>query len=162
MSSKNKVDQPLTEKQRSFVNLVVENDGSLSKTECARLAGYEERSAYQRAYELTNPKICPHVVKALSEYREEYLGKYNVTYDNHIAQLAKIKEMAIKEKMYGVAGRMEELRGKARGLYVEKQMNVNKTVDDLSAEELEKKMQDLLDENKLMLGGEEDDKSKEN
>jgi len=57
MSSKNKVDQPLTEKQRNFVNLVVENDGSLSKTECARLAGYESNSAPLTAYELTHPKI---------------------------------------------------------------------------------------------------------
>lgn len=158
----NKVSRDLTEKQKEFVRLLVENDGNLSKTECARLAGYDEKSAYQRAYELTNPRFYPNVVKAISEQREEHLGKYNVTYDNHIAQLGKIKEMAIKEKMYGVAGRMEELRGKARGLYVEKQMNVHKTVDDLSAEELENKLAKLLEDNQSFLQGGEDDKSNKN
>ena len=146
MSSLSKVTKDLTEKQKGFVKIYVESDGQLSKTECARLAGYDEKSAYQRAYELTNPKICPNVVQEIGKYKTEYMEKYQVTPQNHIQMLAKIRDQALSEKMYGVAGRMEELRGKAVGIYVEKTMNLNKTLDDLSEEELNERINKILED----------------
>jgi len=137
------IHKPLTDKQKEFVKIYVESNGQLSKTECARLAGYDEKSAYQRAYEMTNPRICPHVVQEIGKFRQEYMEKYQVTPENHIQMLAKIRDMALKEKMYGVAGRMEELRGKATGLYVEKTMNLNRN-EDLSEEELDLRLKNII------------------
>jgi phage terminase small subunit len=145
--TKELVNRPLTEKQKQFVKIWVESAGQLSKTECAIMAGYNKESAYQRAYEMTNPKICPHVFQAIGKYKAEYQEKYEVTPDNHKQILGKIRDAAFKEKMYGVAGRMEELRGKTQGYYKEYNLNVNKnSIDDLTEEELDAKVKASLDQ----------------
>ena len=79
---KNLISKPLTEMQKEFSRLHVENVGRLSNTECAIRAGYKPESAYQRAHELLNPKICPHVVQHIAERREEFLKKNNVDIQN--------------------------------------------------------------------------------
>jgi hypothetical protein len=54
--------------------------------------------------------------------------------------------------MFGVAGRMEELRGKLMGYYVDKSMNINKnSLDNLSEEELNDRMKQILEEYKPLL-----------
>jgi len=56
------VEKPLTEMQKIFCNLYVENyfgNSNLTNTQVAMKAGYASDSAYQRAYELLNPKISP-------------------------------------------------------------------------------------------------------
>ena len=78
------IDKPLTEKQRKFAELYVQEFGRLSATECAINAGYSKDSAYQRAHELLNNKICPHVVRHINEIREHMEEKYKVSYDSHI------------------------------------------------------------------------------
>lgn len=153
------VKRPLTDMQKEFVRLYVESDGQLSKTECARLAGYDEKSAYQRAYELTNPKIYPNVVSEIGRYKQEYAEKYNITFDNHKQILAKIRDKALEKEMFGVAGRMEELRGKLMGYYVDKSMNVNKnSIEDLTSEQLEERMKAIINDYENILV---DDKTNE-
>lgn len=153
------VKRPLTDMQKEFVRLYVESDGQLSKTECARLAGYDEKSAYQRAYELTNPKIYPNVVSEIGRYKQEYAEKYNITFDNHKQILAKIRDKALEKEMFGVAGRMEELRGKLMGYYIDKSMNVNKnSIEDLTSEQLEERMKAIVTDYENILV---DDKTKE-
>jgi phage terminase small subunit len=153
------VKRPLTDMQKEFVRLYVESDGQLSKTECARLAGYDEKSAYQRAYELTNPKIYPNVVSEIGRYKQEYAEKYNITFDNHKQILAKIRDKALEKEMFGVAGRMEELRGKLMGYYIDKSMNVNKnSIENLTSEQLEERMKAIVTDYENILV---DDKTKE-
>jgi phage terminase small subunit len=153
------VKRPLTDMQKEFVRLYVESDGQLSKTECARLAGYDEKSAYQRAYELTNPKIYPNVVSEIGRYKQEYAEKYNITFDNHKQILAKIRDKALEKEMFGVAGRMEELRGKLMGYYIDKSMNVNKnSIEDLTSEQLEERMKAIMNDYENILV---DDKTNE-
>ena len=152
--------RPLTDMQQQFVKIYVESDGQLSKTECAKLAGYDDKSAYQRAYELTHPKHCPNVVQEIGKYRAEYMEKYKITPENHIQMLAKIRDQALAEKMYGVAGRMEELRGKATGLYIEKTMNLNKNeYDNLTEEELDQRMKQKLEDYSGVLETKEEEKN---
>jgi phage terminase small subunit len=153
------VKRPLTDMQKEFVRLYVESDGQLSKTECARLAGYDEKSAYQRAYELTNPKIYPNVVSEIGRYKQEYAEKYNITFDNHKQILAKIRDKALEKEMFGVAGRMEELRGKLMGYYIDKSMSVNKnSIEDLTSEQLEERMKAIINDYENILV---DDKTNE-
>ena len=72
--------------------------------------------------------------------------------------LAKIRDQAFAEKMYGVAGRMEELRGKAAGLYIEKTMNLNKNeYDSMSEEEITERMRQILEDHKEILNPEVSD-----
>jgi len=150
---KNLISKPLTEMQKEFARLHVENVGRLSNTECAIRAGYKTESAYQRAHELLNPKICPHVVKHIAERREEFLKKNNVDPQKHLARLNHLALKAEEKEMFGVSLRAEELRGKVAGYYVERKLIKN--VEDLTEEELENKMHQILEDYKHLL---EDDK----
>ena len=104
--------------QRKFANLLVSNEGRKYGYECAIEAGYEKDRSRQTAYELQNPKLYPLVVKYIGEIREEYQKKYEVTYEKHITELAKIREQALKKGAFSAASNAEVARGKAAGLYV--------------------------------------------
>ena len=134
---KNKIDKPLTDMQRNFANLYVENLGAnkLTNTQIAINAGYEPESSYQRAYELLNPRICPHVVKYISERKAEFLQKNNIDPNKHMAALQYAKDRADKMDMIGVYLRAEELRGKVAGYYIDKQIIAKKDLDDESEEQ---------------------------
>ena len=140
------VPKRLTEMQRKFANLLVSNEGRKYGYECAIEAGYEKDRSRQTAYELQNPKLYPLVVKYIGEIREEYQKKYEVTYEKHITELAKIREQALKKGAFSAASNAEVARGKAAGLYVEQKIIRTGKIDDLSAEELETRMKDIIDQ----------------
>ncbi len=115
---KNIISKPLTDMQKEFARLHVENSfgkGALSNTEAAIKAGYAPESSYQRSYELLNPLICPHVVKYIGEMKEDFRKKNNIDPDKHMARLNYLGQLAEANKMVGVSLRAEELRGKVAG-----------------------------------------------
>ena len=136
----------LTEMQRQFANLLVANEGRKHAYECAIEAGYEKDRARQTAYELQNPKIYPLVVKYIGELREEFQKKYEVTYERHIAELAKITDAALKKGAFSAAGNVEKSRGQAAGLYVEQKIIRTGKLDDMSKEEMETELKSIIDE----------------
>ena len=142
------VNKPLTEKQKKFAEIYCSSKGLLSNQECAIEAGYSKDSAYARAHELLNPKICPHVVKYIREIEEDIKTKYEISKDSHMAELWRIREEAKKKEQTLVRLRAEELRGKLMGYYVDKKqtLNVNKTLGDLSEEELIEKQRSILEQ----------------
>ena len=139
------INKPLTEKQKKFSEIYCSSKGLLSNQECAVEAGYAKDSAYARATELLNPKICPHVVKYIHEIEADIKTKYQITKDSHMAELWRIREESKKKNRPLVWLRAEELRGKLMGYYVDKKqtLNVNKSLNDLTEEELEKRMNDI-------------------
>ena len=146
------VPKRLTEKQIKFAQLIVANEGRMNGTECAKEAGYGEACRI-RAYELQNPKKYPLVVKYIGELREENQKKYAVTFERHITELAKIRENALKKGAFSAATNAEVARGKAAGLYVEQKIIRTGKIDDLSAEELETRMKDIIDQYSPILEG---------
>ena len=132
--------------QQRFAQLLVTNEGRRTPTECAIEAGYEKDSAYVRASELRNPKKYPLVVQYIGEIREEYRKKYEVTYERHISELGKIREAALKKGAFSAANNAEVARGKAAGLYVEQKIIRTGKLDDMSKEEMEKELKNILDE----------------
>ena len=157
------LDKPLTELQKKFARLYVEafyGKEYLSNTEVAIKAGYSPDSAYQRAYELLNPRISPHVVQFIGKLKEDFRIKNNIDPDKHMARLNHLGRLAEEHRNYGVAGRMEELRGKVAGYYIDRQIIKQKgSIEDLTEAELEERMKTILDDNKLLL---EKKKSKKN
>ena len=131
------INKPLTEKQKKFSEIYCTYKGVLSNQECAVKAGYAKDSAYARATELLNPKICPHVVKYIYEIEDDIKTKYEISKDSHMAELWRIREEAKNKNQTLVRLRAEELRGKLMGYYVDKKqtLNVNKSLNDLSEEE---------------------------
>ena len=143
----------LTEQQMRFAQELVTNEGRKTKYECAIDAGYAKDSARTRASELTNPKKFPLVVQYIGQLREEYQKKYEVTFDRHITELAKIRQEALKNKAWSAAVNAEVARGKAAGLYVEQKIIRTGKLEDLSAEELEVRMKQIIDEYSPILEG---------
>ena len=151
----NLVNKSLTEMQKKFARLYVESSfGSkhLTNTEVAIQVGYSPESSYQRAFELLNPKICPHVVKYIGQLKEEFRKKNNIDPDKHMARLNHLGTLAEKNKMYGVARDCEHLRGKVAGYYIDRQIIKQKgSIEDMSEAELEDKLKTIIDDNKLLL-----------
>jgi len=155
------INKTLTEMQKMFSKIYVENhygNSSLTNTQVAMKAGYSPDSAHQRAYELLNPRICPHVVKHIGELKEDFRIKNNIDPDKHMARLNYLGQVAEENKMVGVALRAEELRGKVAGYYIDKQ--IIKSVDgldNLTVEEIELKMKQILEDNRHFIEGKKDE-----
>ena len=147
------VPKRLTEMQIKFAHELVTNEGRKYGYECAIEAGYEKDRARVTASELQNPKKYPLVVKYIGEIREEYQKKYDVTYGRHITELGKIRQQALEKGAWSAAVNAEVARGKAAGLYVEQKIIRTGKLDDLSAEELETRMKDIVDQYSPILEG---------
>ena len=150
------VPKRLTEMQMKFAHEVVSNEGRKNGFECARDAGYAEDSARVRASELQNPKVYPLVVKYIGELREEYQRKYAVTFERHISELAKIRMDALKKGAWSAAVNAEVARGKAAGLYIEQKIIRTGKLDDLSEDELENRIKEIIDQYSPILEGKVD------
>jgi phage terminase small subunit len=140
------VPKKLTEMQRKFAHLLVTNEGRKYAYECAIEAGYEKNRARQTAYELQNPKLYPLVVKYIGEIREEYQKKYEITYERHITELAKIRDQALKKGAFSASTNAEIARGKVAGLYVEQKIIRTGKLDDMSKAEMEEELKKIIDE----------------
>mgnify|MGYP003662079121 FL=1 len=147
------VPKRLTEMQMKFAHEIVTNEGRKNGFECAKDAGYAEDSARVRASELQNPKVYPLVVKYIGELRAEYQKKYAVTFERHISELGKIRQDALKKGAWSAAVNAEVARGKAAGLYVEQKIIRTGKLDDLSADELEARMKEIIDQYAPILEG---------
>ena len=143
----------LTEMQMKFAYELVTNEGRKTKTECCIDAGYSKDAATVMESKLTNPKVFPLVVKYIGELREEYQKKYEVTFENHISELAKLRDESRKKGAWSAAINAEVARGKAAGLYVEQKIIRTGKLEDLSAEELESRMKQIINEYSPILEG---------
>ena len=83
--------------QKDFAEKYVEDGGSMANYQIAIAVGYSEDGARQRAYELLNPDICPHVVRYIEKLKAEMAEKYRCDFDTHQKELWKLKEMAKKK-----------------------------------------------------------------
>ena len=142
------VPKRLTEMQKRFAEFIVFGgpDGPVSQGEAAKLAGYSEKRARQEGSELMNPRLSPLVAAYIGKLKEERLKKFEVSYENHVAELARIKEMALKKGSFSSAVNAETNRGKAAGLYIDRKIIKTGKLEDMSEEELEIKMKQILDD----------------
>ena len=143
----------LTPMQRQFAELLVFNEGHLYAYECAKEAGYSGDNATLRvtASQLQAPKRYPLVVKHTGELREEKYKKYGISFGGHLAELAQIRDDAKKSKSFSAATNAEKARGAAGGLYIEQKIIRTGKIEDLSEEELNKRISTIVDDNDLLL-----------
>ena len=141
----------LTEMQQKFAELLVYNEGRKTPTECAIEAGYDKDSAHVRASELRNPNKYPGVVKYIGELREEIQKKYEITFERHVAELAKLRDSSRDKGAWSAAINAEVARGKAAGLYVEQKIIKHGKLEDMSEKELEAKMKQLIEDHKGLI-----------
>ena len=142
----------LTERQIKFAELLVYNEGRLSPSECALQAGYKTRPR-QAASELRSSKTSPLVVRYINELRAEVQEKYGISFERHITELAKIRDSARDKGAWSAATNAEVARGKAGGLYVDQKLILTGNIDNLSEEEIESRMKDILKDHKDIIEG---------
>ena len=142
------VPKRLTEMQKRFCQYLVFGgpDGPVNKMEAAELAGYSHKRCRQEGSELTNPKQNPLVVKYRDELEQERDLKFGVTYENHIAELARIKQLALKKNSFSAAVNAETNRGKAGGLYIDRKIIKHGKLEDMTEEQIEAKMKQIEDD----------------
>ena len=142
------VPKRLTEMQQRFAEFLVFGgpDGPMTQTEAAVAAGYSPKRARQEGSELCNPRLSPLVAKYIGELKEERLRKHEVTYEGHVAELARLREAALKKGSFSSAVNAEANRGKAAGLYIDRKIIKTGKLEDMSEQELEAKMKQILDD----------------
>tara|TARA_R100001086_G_scaffold241791_1_gene168952 strand:- start:632 stop:1162 length:531 start_codon:yes stop_codon:yes gene_type:complete len=138
------IKRSLTSMQKRFAQLLVYGDPetgkALSKSEAAKIAGYSSNRNNRSGYELTNPRIHPSVVKYIEHLEEEMLEKHKVTKLNHLAQLDRIKELAIKKGNMSAAHNAEKSRGQVEGLYINRSLIKTGKLEDMTKEELDREI----------------------
>ena len=124
----------LTEKQEKFCRIYATED--VTRTEAARLAGFSESAAAWAGSRFLNGRDYPHIVARIAEIKEELSKKYEVTFDNHVRQLARIRDAAFENKNFPAAVSAEKARGAAAGLYISRQEILVGKIDQMSREEV--------------------------
>lgn len=93
------------------------------------------------------------MVKYIGELREELQKKYDVTFGSHISELAKLRDEARVKKAWSAAVNAEVARGKAAGLYIEQKIIRTGKLEDLTTEELESRMKQIMEDYSPILEG---------
>jgi len=142
------VPKRLTEMQQRFAEFLVFGgpEGPMTQTEAAIAAGYSPNRARQEGSELCNPRLSPLVAKYLGQLREGRIRKHEVSYEGHIAELARLREAALKKGSFSSAVNAEANRGKAAGLYIDRKIIKTGKLEDLSEQEIEAKMKQIIDD----------------
>ena len=141
--------KPLTDKEKTFAQLFVENmfsNDTRTNTDIAIAAGYAKESAHQRAYENTTYKLKPHVVTYIEELKEDFRVRNQITPEKHMARLNEIHQMAKKKGQLHTSLNAEVYRGKVAGYYVEKQL----IKQEESEEDIEAKLKDVIERYDLL------------
>ncbi len=140
----------VTNKEWKFITELITGDGRVTLREAAIRAGYKPTSASVMAWKLTNPAINPHVVAAIQAYRAELNSKFNTSYERHMKDLQLIRDKALEAGAYAAAVQAEYRRGQALGtIYVERKEIRHGTIDSMSKEEVQRKLEEL----KALYGG---------
>ena len=140
----------LSPQEWNFVEEFVAGDGHVTLKEAALRAGYSDNWAKNKARELTDPDMNPHVVAAIQERRRELGEKYATTFERHMRDLQVIRDQALTAGAYGAAVQAEYRRGQALGtIYIDRKEIRHGTIDSMSKEEVQRK----LDEIKRIYGG---------
>mgnify|MGYP003635107581 CR=1 FL=1 len=140
-------DGGLTPKQRAFVDIFVKENGRLTQTECAKQAGYSEKSAVSQACNLRNPKYFPKVVEAIEFLQREYAEASKIDFVKHAREMSRLRDIAVTNGQMGPAINAEYRRGQLAGFYVDRKEVVTASLDNMTRPELEAKLKEVRDHN---------------
>ena len=140
----------LTMRQMSFAQILVKENGRATPTECAKMAGYSEKSATQIASNLQNPKMFPKVVEYIDSLTKDYAQSAKIEFMKHARELARLRDLAIDKDQYSAAINAEYRRGLLGGFYIERKEVVTASLDNMSRKELKEKLENYQKENQLI------------
>lgn len=135
----------LTPKQRKFVDVLVANWGSITKTDAAKEAGYKSKTKNglsEMASRLTNPNTNPHVVR----YLEKKLANEETKYSSKLRSFKRLEQfgnLAADKNQFAAAINAEYRTGQLSGLYVDKKEVTHNMLEGMSRDQLESRLQEL-------------------
>jgi len=129
-----RLEKGLTEKQEKFCRIYATEE--VTRTEAAKMAGYSDTTAPIAGSRFLNGRDYPHIIARIGELKEELGRKYEVTFDGHIRQLARIRDMALEKGNYTAAHAAEKSRGQAAGLYISRSEILVGKIDQMSRDEV--------------------------
>ena len=142
--------QDLTDKQKKFIDILVENWGKITKTAALIESGYNTKtreSAMVLASKLTNPDINPHICRYLEKrlaeewevYEKDKLRRYKILDD--------LRDQSSAKGQFTASINAEYRSGQLAGLYVDHKQITHSTLEGMSRDQLEKRLAEL--ENKI-------------
>ena len=141
----------LTPMQIKFAQLLVYGvEGiPISKTEAASRAGLAHPSV--QGSRLTNPNEFPLVCAYISNLRDEVRQKYGISFEGHLEELARIRDMGKKnQRNLAAAATTEIARGKVGGFYIDQKIVRHGKIDDMNLEQLYERMRTIREKNERM------------
>ncbi len=132
------LDNSLNRRQRNFIWQAV-NNPRLSLVECAHKAGYKD--ARQSANKLMNH---PTIRKEYNYLMNEAKKKYELNYDRAVQDLYDIRDKALEAGSFNSAISAQNSRLKVGVLVVDRKEVMFGKVDQMSREEVEKRLEQLM------------------
>jgi hypothetical protein len=127
----------------------------ISKTEAATRAGYSD--APREGSIMTNPKHYPLVCAYISNLRDEVRQKYGISFEGHLEELARIRDMGKKDRRNLAAAATTEIaRGKVGGYYIDQKVIRHGNIDDMNLAQLYEKMRTIKEKNERLIKAKED------
>jgi phage terminase small subunit len=136
------LDYGITDMQEKFCQIYATQN--VTQTEAAKIAGYSDPAPM--ASKFLNGRDYPKVVDRIREIKAELAKKYEVTYDNHITELAKIRDIALQNGQTAAAVAAEKQRGMAAGLYISRSEILVGRIDQMSKDEVLREIAKLTEE----------------
>lgn len=136
------LDYGITDMQEKFCQIYATQN--VTQTEAAKLAGYADPATV--ASKFLNGRDHPNVIARIREIKAELAKKYEVTYDSHISELAKIRDIALQNGQLAAAVSAEKQRGMAAGLYISRSEILVGRIDQMSKDEVLREIQKLTEE----------------
>lgn len=136
------LDYGITDMQEKFCQIYATQN--VTQTEAAKLAGYSDPAPM--ASKFLNGRDYPKVIDRIRDIKAELAKKYEVTYDSHISELAKIRDIALQNGQTAAAVAAEKQRGMAAGLYISRSEILVGRIDQMSKEEVLREIQKLTEE----------------
>jgi len=136
----------LTQKQRSFVDILVANWGKITKVDAARQAGYKsakEDGPVETASRLTNSKLNPHVCRYLEKRLSQELQIYEKDKLRSYKKLEDYGDRAAGKSQYTAAINAEFRKGQMAGFYVDRREVKHLGLEGMSREALEQRLSEL-------------------
>jgi len=146
----------LTPQQIKFADLIVYGvEGNpVTKGEAARRAGYSDTANGASVYatRLTDPNRYPLVCAHISNLRDEVRQKYGISFEGHLEELGKIRDMGKKDtRNLAAAATTEIARGKVGGYYIDQKIIRHGKIDDLNLDQLYERMKTIKQKNEKVL-----------
>ena len=141
-------DDDLTPKQKMFVEILVQDHGSITQAEALKRAGYvmkEEKGYASYASQLLSRKYNPHVASYYDKRFEKELQKYKSDNLRRYKRFERLADKAEKKDQYAAAINAEYRSGQLAGAFVDRKEVTVTGLEGMSREQLEKKLQELSD-----------------